>query len=211
MKDVLEKHNKIHNIKSFFYCYKKNVDHSEIVDNVLYISGEESYIPGILEKTLEAFEVFKDQEYDYIIRSNISTIINYTELFKYLFVEDFDYGGPLYYFGNFFDLEAGMTQEKHCKYKNCHFVSGICIILSRKTIKLLTDNKKDILSYGLVDDVAIGVYLHDKGLKRKKIGPDLYSFDNSVYKPGYILYRNRSNNREIDVSNMKMIMSQLKY
>jgi len=210
MKQILREHNKRHNITSYFYCYKSDmtIPH-EIVDDVLYISGKESYIPGILEKTLYALNVFKNDEYDYIVRSNISTVINYDELFKYLSISKFDYGGPLYYYGNFVDLEAGMTKEKNDKYKDHHFVSGICIIVSRTTVKLLTDNKKDVLAYGLIDDVAIGVYLHDKNLVRKKLGENLYSFDNSTYKPGYIVYRNRTNDRNNDITNMKMIVSKL--
>ena len=204
MKEILREHNKNHNITSYFYCYKSDmtIPH-EIIDDVLYISGKESYIPGILEKTLYALNVFKNDEYDYIVRSNISTVVNYYELLKYLSISKFDYGGPLV------DLEAGMTKEKNDKYKNHHFVSGICIIFSRNAVKLLTDNKQDVLSYGLIDDVAIGVYLHDKNLTRKKLGENLYSFDNSTYKPGYIVYRNRSNDRDLDVSNMKMIVSKL--
>lgn len=185
-----------------------SVDH-EIIDNVLYISGKESYIPGILEKTLEAFDIFKNEDYDYIVRSNISTVIDYKELFKYLQIGKIDYGGPLYYVGNFVDLQAGMTKEKNDKYKNHHFVSGVCIIFSKKAVELLIDNKKDVLSYGLIDDVAIGVYLHGKNLTRKKLGENLYSFDNSTYKPGYIVYRNKTNDRNIDITNMKMIISNL--
>ena len=210
MKDILVKHNKKHNITSYFYCYKSDMTVShEIIDNVLYIQGKESYIPGILEKTLYALDVFKNDDYDYVVRSNISTVINYYELFKYLSISKFDYGGPLYYYGNLVDLEAGMTKEKNDKYKNHHFVSGICIIFSKIAIKLLTDNKKDVLAYGLIDDVAIGVYLHDKNLIRQKLGENLCSFDNSTYKPGYIVYRNRTNDRDIDITNMKMITARL--
>ena len=210
MKNILTEYNKKHNINSYFYCYTSNISTPyEIVDDVLYISGKETYIPGILEKTLDALEIFKNEDYDYVIRSNISTVINYEELFKYLQKGKFDYGGPLYYVGNYVDLQAGMTEEKNAKYKNCHFVSGICIIFSKNAVKLLIDNKKDVLSYGLIDDVAIGVYLHDKNLIRKKLGNNTYSFDNSVYKEGYIAYRNKTEDRNVDIDNMKMIVSNL--
>jgi hypothetical protein len=211
MKDILTEHNKNHNIKYYFYCYKSDMTIPyEIVDDVLYISGKESYIPGILEKTLEAFNIFKNEDYDYIVRSNISTIIDYKELLAHLKLSKFDYGGPLYYVGNFVDLQAGMTKEKNDKYKNHHFVSGVCIIFNKQTVKLLVDNKKDVLSLGLIDDVAIGVYLHDKKLIRKKLGDNMCSFDNSIYKPGYIVYRNKGEDRNTDIANMKNIFSSLK-
>ena len=210
MKDILTKYNNVHNIKNYFYCYKPDMSTPyEIIDNLLYISGKESYIPGVLEKTLEAFDVFKDEDYDYIIRSNISSIINYKELFKRLEIGQLDYGGPLYYYSSSVTLEAGLTEEKHDKYGNHHFVSGICIILSKNAVKLLTNNKKDVLELGLIDDLAIGVYLHDKNLKRQSIGNNLYSFYNSTYAPGCIVYRNKSDNRDIDIDNMKMIVSHL--
>ena len=182
----------------------------EIVDNIIYISGKESYIPGILEKTLKAFDIFKYYDYDYIVRSNISTIINYKELFKHLKMENFDYGGPQYYTFTTIDLQAGMTKEKNDIYKDHHFITGICVIFSKKTIKLLTDNMEDVLLYELIDDVAIGVYLHDKKLIRKKLGDNKFSDDNSLYKPGYIVYRNKSQNRDIDIANMKILTNNLR-
>jgi len=210
MKDILTEHNKNHKIRSYFYCYKSDMTVPyEIIDNVLYISGKETYIPGILKKTLKAFDIFKDENYDYIVRSNISTIVNYEELFKHLKTEQFDYGGPQYYEYTTVDLQTGMTKEKNNLYKNHHFVTGICIILSKKAINLLTDNMKDVLSYELIDDVAIGVYLHDKNLIRKKLGDNKISDNNSVYKSGYIVYRNKSDNRDLDIANMKMLMNKL--
>jgi len=211
MKDILTEHNKNHNIKSYFYCYKEDMTVPyEIVNNILYIQGKESYIPGILGKTLKAFDMFKDEDYDYIVRSNISTIVNYKELFRHLKIEQFDYGGPQYYEYTTVDLQTGMTKEKNDKYKNHHFVTGICIILSKKAIKLLTDNIKNVLSYELIDDVAIGVYLHNKKLIRKKLGENGFSDENSVYKPGYIVYRNKNNDRNVDIVNMKMLIYNLR-
>lgn len=211
MKDILIEHNKNHNIRSYFYCYKSDMTIPyEIVDDILYISGKESCIPGILEKTLKAFDIFKDEDYDYIVRSNISTIIDYKELLKYLAMGKFDYGGPQYYTYTTVDLQTGMTKGKNDKYKNHHFVTGICIILSKKAVKLLTDNVKDILSYELIDDVAIGVYLHDKKLIRKELGENKLLDKNLTYKPGYIVYRNKSDNRDLDIVNMKMLIYNLR-
>ena len=214
MKDILIEHNKHHNIDHYFYCYKKDMDEDHMItDNMIYIKGNESFIPGILDKTLKALEVIYNKEYDYIIRSNISTVINYDELYKYLEAGKIDYGGPLYYISNYIDLDAGMTEEKNKKYKNCHFVSGCCVVFSKIAIKILIDNQGLINSYGLIDDVAIGIYLHlnhADNVRRQKIGNDSYSFNNKVFKPDVIMYRNKSDDRSKDVVNMKMITESLK-
>jgi hypothetical protein len=211
MREILMEHNKNHNIESYFYCYKLGAKKARLMNGVLYIPGKESYLPGVLEKTLDALKFFKDKKYDYIVRSNISTIVNYNELYKQLKAGELDYGGPLYYVGPLVDLNAGMTKEKHAIYKDHHFVSGICIVFSKTAVKLLVENKKTILSYGIIDDVAIGIFLHDKGLKRKEIGINSCSFDNRIFKPNIIAYRNKCDDRNIDIKNMKMIVSNLKH
>ena len=48
---------------------------------MIYIKGEETFIPGILEKTLLAIKISsKNFTYDYIVRTNISTLVNYIKL-----------------------------------------------------------------------------------------------------------------------------------
>jgi len=210
MKEILIEHNKNHNIRSYFYCYKEDMSIPyEIIDNVLYFSGKETYIPGVLEKTLEAFDIFKDEDYDYIVRSNVSTVVNYKELFKYLPVGEIDYAGPLYYVEHYMNIGAGMNEEKTAKYGKHHFAMGACVVFSKKAIKLLVDNKKDVLSYDLIDDIAIGVYLHDKNLRRRTLSSNSYSFQNSIFKPDIIMYRNKSDDRNTDIVNMRMVVDNL--
>jgi hypothetical protein len=210
MKDILTIYNKAHNIEHYFYCYKPDLkDDYIIIGNILYIRGEETYIPGILNKTLKAFEIFKDKKYDYIIRSNVSTVINYDELYLYLGPDQLDYGGPLYYVGPYVDLQAGMTEEKHKIYKNKHFISGCLFVLSRKAIMILVENTDEVRKPELVDDVAIGVYLHDKDINREKLGKESYSFDNNQFKPNILMYRNKVSDRSIDIKNMEMITNAL--
>ena len=60
------------------YIIKNNknkiFDHN--YDNIIYIKGSETFIPGILLKTICGIEIFKDRtDFDYIIRTNISEIV----------------------------------------------------------------------------------------------------------------------------------------
>jgi hypothetical protein len=192
-------------IEHYFYCYRPNLKQDHVIDgNMLYIRGIESRLPGILTKTLKALEIFVNQKYDYIVRSNISTVVNFDALSANLLPGQLDYGGPLYYYGPLGD--------KYSLYKSHHFVSGICIVLSRKVVKMLVKDHQAILSYDIIDDVAIGIYLHKRQakLRRGAIGNDLYSFDNNVFRSGIIAYRNHSGgNRMQDHKNMQMIVNHL--
>ena len=83
-KTYIHKHK---NINTYFVTFnEEQMERVVIKDNIIYIKGRESYI-NILLKTLEALEYinthFKNK-YDFVVRSNISTIINLDTLYKYL-------------------------------------------------------------------------------------------------------------------------------
>ena len=69
------------NITFYFYCYKEDLQEEYVIeDDMIYIKGAETYVPGILEKTIKVFEITKNMEYDFLLRSNISTVIDYSKL-----------------------------------------------------------------------------------------------------------------------------------
>src|SRR5204862_4752519 len=118
-------------VDHYFYCFDPKIDEDfKIVDDIIYFKGEESFIPGILDKTLKVFEMFKNSDYNYIVRSNISAIINFKFLKNYLYYNPMDYGGPYNYVGTFLDPKSGLTEEKHKIYKNSPFIGGACIVMS---------------------------------------------------------------------------------
>ena len=103
----------------------------EMRNNVLHIKGEESYIPGILKKTLHAFEYFRKEldNYDYVVRSNISTIIRFDKLQEELHKNRTDYGCSLCW---------GLDTTHPIASENTIYSSGTAIIFSSKTLlKLL--------------------------------------------------------------------------
>ena len=69
------------NIDCYFIEYD-NIDNDFIINkNIIKIKGSESYIPGIFNKTIKALELLYHQ-YDYFIRTNLSTFINLNKIDK---------------------------------------------------------------------------------------------------------------------------------
>ena len=86
------------NVLTYFVKYNENVKSTYwteyyIENDIIYINGKETFIPGILEKTLLAFKYLNNFDYDYLIRSNISTIIEFNRLISYLEKNPIDYYG----------------------------------------------------------------------------------------------------------------------
>ena len=67
--------------------------------DMLLIKGVETFIPGILDKTVKAFKFFENkyEEYDYITRTNISKIVNFDLLLEELEKRPVDYCGANLY------------------------------------------------------------------------------------------------------------------
>ena len=67
------------NVRSYFYTFSPDISGEfELSGDILYIKGTETYIPGILDKTIKALRYFEPQfqDYDYVVRTNISTLTN---------------------------------------------------------------------------------------------------------------------------------------
>lgn len=203
MKDILTNYLLTQNIKFFFYCYKEDLDQEYKIDgNILYIRGKETYLPGILEKTIKAIEICQQFEFDYILRSNISTIVNIDLLNKYLQKNTIDYGGSSIYNLQWLDPASGITDHR---YRGTRFIHGTGIILSRKATELLIADKNKI-NYNIIDDVSLGLFFKQYFKKIKGIGQ---VYNSTKYINNIIFYRNKNNNRKIDIENMKNIISDI--
>ncbi len=193
-------------IDHLFYCFRNQENEYEVVDDILYIKGEESFMPGILEKTLKALKFYNmnlKEKYDYVVRSNISTIINFDKLEQATTVAPLDFGGPLFYTSANVNPEAGLTEEKHIIYGKYGFVSGICMVFSNAAIEFTLTFENQILSYKLQDDLAISIpYQTVKhNLVYRKIN-GLVEWNVEKFNKDAIAYRNRSDDRTKDVVNM---------
>ncbi|MBI96421.1 hypothetical protein CL656_04680, partial [bacterium] len=72
----------------YFIEYKDDLIEKYYIDednHTIYIKGIESVIPGCFYKTIESIKIVKDKyNPDFIIRTNISTIFNFNNLFLIL-------------------------------------------------------------------------------------------------------------------------------
>ena len=123
----LKKQNKI---KYYFYAYNPNINDEYIIkDDIIYIKGEESLVPGCLDKTLKAFEICKDLDFDYIIRTNISEVVDFNLLNELLKNNKIEYGGATTLNLFWFDHPSGINDTR---YFGTNFVRGTCIIFNRE-------------------------------------------------------------------------------
>jgi len=228
MKNVQEKYYSLFepNIKTYYIKYSKNIDNEEYIleNNILHINGIEStpLVPGALDKTIKALHFFKDIKYDYLVRSNISTIINFNNLVDELQKNPIKfYGG-----GKIFNLQWhgwGITDNK---WFNTLFASGTSIILTNDAVVFMMDNKH-LLKYDIVDDVSIAIFMkeHKTDIIPEEINEKFFVFthhftdnpENLLYniKSYYenrniIFFRNKNeSNREIDLIQMNILVSLL--
>jgi hypothetical protein len=201
-------------VSTYFYKYNENISGNiEITGDIINIKGRESYMPGILNKTIDAFMLFKNngeyEKYDYIIRSNISSIVNFSLLSEQLELNPVEYYGST----NIGNITLDNT--------NIPFASGTNIIMSKKGYMTLVDNI-NLLNRAYIDDISIAVFFHKLNIKITnvgKAGESGFVFvpminNNLEYEKlvshNYLVYRNKSeNNRQYDVINMKNIIKYL--
>lgn len=202
------------NIKTYFYKYNNNIKNNiELDGNIINIKGFESNVHGILEKTLITLKYFEKNidNFDYIIRSNISSIINFD-----LLSEELEKNPILYYGGTCVMILQWLDYDSciiNNKYFNTFFCSGTNIILSKTGYKILIDNI-DRIDRTIIDDVAIGALFKDLNINATLIGnndklihvPVLNNINeiNNLIEKKFIVYRNKNDiDRNIDVKQMK--------
>ena len=201
MKSITSEFYKTYNafVDTYYYYFDNTMSSNlyELQDNNLKIKGSETFIPGILDKTIKAFEYFKNtlntlnnlDNYDYIIRSNISTVINFDKILNILSDKYYDYGFYLF---------------NRQKYK---FSSGTSILLSNKMIHFILNNKNK-LDYETIDDVAIGIILYENIDTLKFCNIRHKVCFNYTKQPinNYIIFRNKTKyNRNKDIFAIKKI------
>ena len=75
------------NIDAYFITFDENLEEDiKIIDDIIYVKGKETHI-NILYKTMKSLNYIINtlgQTYDYVVRANISTVINFENLFNYL-------------------------------------------------------------------------------------------------------------------------------
>jgi hypothetical protein len=107
-------------IKIFYITFREEQE-EEVIENdeFLYLKGTESFMPGIITKTINAMNyINKQYSYDYVVRTNISTIINIKNMLDYFTtIPKTNYTGGFLIFNSFY--------------------SGIFILFSKDMSKIL--------------------------------------------------------------------------
>lgn len=136
----LNKHDNIH--FKFMQCGKEVMDD----EHHLYLNCTDSAIPGELLKTILAMKKHRDQ-YDYVLRTNISTYISVNKLIKMIQQIDTKKDVPLYTGGIRFDWG----------------ISGTSILMNRKAANILVDelfpHYESVAQNKNADDVVMGSVL----------------------------------------------------
>lgn len=150
------------NIKSYFIKCRENVVEPYIEENTIYTNGTESLVPGILIKTLESIKFLNkiNVEYDYIFRTNLSSVLNLNLFYDTIKINIAKKNIDC----------AGVTLGK---FPNL-FISGAGMLLSKKICEHLVATND--FNYEELDDVAIGSFL----MKNKYMPVPLIRSDNFI-------------------------------
>lgn len=209
-------------VTTYYYCFKTDLDKDfDLQGDVLYVKGDETFIPGILQKTVDALDYFRDEipKYKYVVRSNISTIIRFDLLEKDLRKNAVGYGCALCW-----NMEYNKRKEE-LPENTIIFSSGTSIIFSVDVVMNIINNK-DKLDMGKIDDASIGEFVQNE-MPEVEMQPVLkntpnYGFhfvpnlnedhdkikglikDNKI-----IFFRNHNGNRELDANQMRLIIDVL--
>lgn len=218
MKEITQKYyKKFENVKTIYYKYDEKINEEYLMEgDVLKIKGKETYVPGILEKTVKAMEYVENDEYNYLVRSNISTIVDFKLLDEELKKNPIEYGGGLINNLQRLDENAGIKDNAHF---GLNYVSGTAIIMSKNTLKEMI-KQKDKIDYKIVDDVSIGLLM--RFLKKEPVlvkegsflivsdvNGDADKIVKMISEKPYIFYRNRNNDRKTDVKQMRIVIDHL--
>lgn len=211
---------KFDNITYYFIQMKPDLSLDfEVNDDIIYVKGEESMM-NILHKTVVSMKyILKNHSFDFMLRTNISTLVNIKELSSFLeMVPQKGYYGS----GNFQQLwwEAMSDGPFDESLLGTWFSQGTSILFSPDLVQDICENS-DKLRYSVIDDVAIGSYIktyHPEILNVSfKYIPlfilsEYINFENEI-PDHYVFYRNRqnafSNDRTIDVLRMCSISNKL--
>jgi|TARA_B110000114_G_scaffold173451_1_gene201062 hypothetical protein len=220
------------NVLTYFVKYDNNIKNTHgtdyyIINDIIYINGEETFMPGILEKTLLAIKYLNISEYDYFIRSNVSTIIEFNRLISYLEINPIDYYGS----GKLFNLQcSGWNGVKDSTLFGTLFASGTSIIFTKKAINDIFANM-NLVRMEIIDDVSLGIFVKEykKDVIPIEIDKNYFyevpyfmkdsnsidEFIKYIKNKDIIFYRNKCfgiyvKHRDIDYEQMKIIVNSIK-
>lgn len=169
----LGSHSQSHSLKDRFEL--------DVANKTLFIKGDECLIPGILHKTVEALSFFLRERsslrdgcmiplYDYVWRTNLSSVLDFEGLERFLSSLNQPNGLYAGYIGkallgdhNLKGGGLGSSGKRSGAERSSptFFASGAGFLMSRDVAMYLVSNR-DYLRWDLIDDVAIGALLEPR-------------------------------------------------
>ena len=113
-----------------------------IKQHIIVSDTPESLIPGVLDKTLYAFDCLMGNDYDYLIRTNMSSFIMIDKLTEYI---------------NSLN-KTGIYNGFSLVHKKHQYVLGWNICMSKDVVSYVLEHKEQI-DRTLIDDYTLGVLL----------------------------------------------------
>lgn len=203
------------NIDAYFVAFNKEQDDDiTLIDNIIYVKGSESYT-NILYKTLKGLEYIHNNisnSYDFVVRSNISTLINLNNLYNFL---SSIRNKSIYTGGTLETLKHTLQpyeisehkQSKRNNYYGLKYIQGTSIIMSYDIVNYLIRIINQI-DYDIVDDVKLGIIIKNNlpkiynNIEKNRRAKVTYN----TYEPNSIFIRNRTHERTDDIRVMKNII-----
>jgi hypothetical protein len=203
-------------IDTFFVVMRENQENLvEQENDIIYVKGKE-HVLNVLSKTITSLEyLIQKNDYDFVIRSNISTIIHIPKLIQYLHTIPTTgiYTGSQFLNLQWLDPRVGIHDTS---LFGTIFASGISITFSNDTVKYLINNKEK-LRHDIVDDVSIGLFFQKNNPTilnegKQYLSTELYTntaTNKIVNVHDYIFFRNKCSNRTVDIKIMDLIVKKL--
>lgn len=181
----------------FLFLYSdENIKEEYIIsDDCLISKCVENYWDSLLIKTINGFDFFISNDFDLVFKTNLSTVLN-LENFKNYCLETYKSDRYVY---------DGLIGQ----YKNFKFVSGAGMLLNKKSVNLILNNKSEV-SKDWTDDIFFGYILNNKNniiptygeLKRYDLIYSGQSIDISqVRSATHIRVKVREGNKDVEFIN----------
>lgn len=175
------------------FYYFGNSTHNFIKDKNIYVQARENYHFNLGEKFLQALELVKNHEFDYIFKTNSSSYVDKELLLD--FIKDKPRA----------NLYCGIIGNFH----GMQYVSGCGTYISRDLVEYILNNKSK-WNHALIEDVATADLLKIKDVKLypgKRFDITEISFSpNQKIDPNHYHYRCKmQTNRNLDIENMYKI------
>lgn len=143
-----------------FLVYGKDISFTPQLYDLVY-DVEENYYPGMILKTVMAIQDIVDNyEFDFLIRTNISTFWDFARLKSRLN----KFPKTRYVTGNF----------RQCIYKGIkspQYISGVNLIMTTDLVNKIVDEKNLIVQWDLPEDWALSKFFIDRGIKLHHSSP----------------------------------------